>query len=208
MPFEMLLSPIWSSTRCSASRADLELQLVQSSELAKSLGSDLLAVLITRDSERDLLRQREDVIINLHDMGAIAGDYGLTLAIEPMMLLPNMLLQSMSDAVDLVRSVASPHVGLIYDTAHVAMMDRDLVRAFDEAYEHIVLLQLADNPGRVEPGAGNLEIAPIAAAAKKRGYSGLVDLEHGWQTQTRDGEQLGLRRLREFDAAVRMLASQ
>jgi hydroxypyruvate isomerase len=65
------------------------------------------------------------------------------------------------------------------------------------------LIQIADAPGRIEPGAGKLDIVSAMAEAVRRGYSGLVDLEHLWVSPTLEGEAAGLARIRQFDTQLR-----
>jgi hydroxypyruvate isomerase len=114
-----------------------------------------------------------------------------------------MLIRHMREAVDLVRQTDEPNVGLIYDTAHVAMMDGELLMPFKEACRYISLIQLADMPGRVEPGAGTLDLVTFAVEAIRSGYSGLVDLEHGWRTRSKEGETAGFESIKQFDQRVR-----
>ena len=147
--------------------------------------------------------QRDDLVANLTAMATVAGRHGMTIGLEPMHV-PHLglALQSLDDALDVVDR-AGGGVGIIFDTAHVATMHGDLLDRFRAAYDRIVLIQLADLPGRVEPGAGTLDLVPLAAEAIARGYVGLVDLEHGWLTPNAQGESDGLTRLRTFDDRVR-----
>ncbi|HKS50207.1 MAG TPA: sugar phosphate isomerase/epimerase family protein [Amycolatopsis sp.] len=202
VPFAEFTGPIWTD-RSIGGRKRLEAHVLQAAELAASLGSGVLAALIAVDPDRpDDQRQRDDVAANLRDLGRVVADYDLTLAVEPMVRLPNMMMRTTAEAVRLITAADHPNLGIIYDTAHVAMMDGDLVGALRAAWDHIALIQIADLPGRVEPGAGELAIVDVLAEATRSGYTGLVDLEHGWLSPTRDGEQAGLARIRRFDDLV------
>lgn len=202
VPLEAVGTTIWTE-RSAANSARLEGYVRQAARLATSLNSTVLAVLIAADPQRpDGPAQRDDAAANLRDMAQIAADHGLTIGIEPMVALPGMLLHDTADAVRLITQARHPHVGLIYDTAHVSAMDGEILQPFIDSYEHVALIQFADEPGRVEPGAGKLDIVPVAVEAIRRGYQGLIDLEHEWLTPTREGEQAGLERIRRFDVAV------
>jgi hydroxypyruvate isomerase len=202
VPFEVLGSPIWTE-RSAANSARLEEYVRTAAQLASSLNSTMLAVLIAADPRRpDGQAQRDDAAANLRDMAEVAADHGVTIGVEPMVALPGMLLHNTADAVSLITQADHRSVGLIFDTAHVSMMDGEILRPFTDAYEHVILLQFADDPGRVEPGAGNLDIVPVAVEAITRGYRGLVDLEHEWLAPTKEGEQAGLGRIRRFDENV------
>ena len=66
----------------------------------------------------------------------------------------------------------------------------------------IEIIQLADNPGRGEPGSGELNFVNILRAVQRQGYAGLVELEHGWTRLGREVELQGIQSLRELDVAL------
>lgn len=203
VPFAELTRPIWTD-RSMAGRKKLETHVAEAAEVAALLNCGLLAALITVDPARtDNQQQRDDAAANMRDMANIAADNGLKFAIEPMVRIPNMMARTTLEAVELVEAADQTNLGLIYDTGHVAMMDGDLLSALRKAWDHIVLIQVADLPGRVEPGGGELQIVDVLAEAIKSGYDGFVDLEHGWLDSTRDGEQAGLERIKQLDELVR-----
>lgn len=203
VPLAATFSGPWID-RSAAGRSTLEQYIVTAAKTANLLGSPVLAAIISADPSRDTESQFDDAAANLHDMGRVAADHGLILAVEPMCILPNMLLTTTGGAVDVLRRADHPSTGLIFDTGHVATMGEDILTAFSEVFNQIAVLQLADDPGRVEPGAGKLPLVELAVAAVHRGYSGLIDLEHDWSSPDREGEAVGLERLRTFDDAVRL----
>src|SRR3546814_5780411 len=87
----------------------------------------------------------------------VAGE-GMKLCIEAVSAerLPHMLLHHFGDAIEVVREADHPAVRLIFDYAHVQAMDGDIPGHLDAGWDLIELIQLADHPGRVEPGAGEL----------------------------------------------------
>jgi hydroxypyruvate isomerase len=202
VPSTLTMHGIWTS-RHRAGRRELAAGIARSSRVAASLGSSVLATIVPRDSHQDQQRQRDNLIENLTEAAQVAAGHGLTIGLEPMTLLPGMLLRTMEDGLDVVRRVARSNVGLIYDTAHVSMTAGDLVGTLVDAFQHIVLIQIADQPNRVEPGGGVLGLVRVMSEAVRRGYDGLVDLEHLWVSQTREGETAGLARIRQFDDDLR-----
>src|SRR5882672_9882566 len=108
MSFPLLTTAIWTD-RSQESRKILSGEISRSSEMAASLGSAVLAVLIGRDVKRDAESQRDDVAANLKDMARLATQRGLTLGIEPMVVLPNMLIRHMREAVDLLQRTDEPN---------------------------------------------------------------------------------------------------
>jgi len=189
--------------RSPTGRSALEKHIVTAAKTATLLGASRLAAIVSADPNRDNDSQLEDAAANVHDMAGVAADHGLVLAVEPMCILPGMLLTSTASAVGLLQRADHPAARLIFDTGHVASMGEDIIATFSDVYDHIALLQLADDPGRVEPGAGTLPLVELAADAVRRGYAGLVDLEHEWSAPDAEGEKAGLDRVRAFDDAVR-----
>jgi hydroxypyruvate isomerase len=202
LPLELAASPIWTD-RSRRSRTALEAAIVAASNVAVSLSSTVLAVIVAADPDRaDDGGQHDDLVSNLRDIAPIAQDHGLTVGVEPMLRMPAPLLRTTAAAAAIIVATGQANVGLVYDTTHVSMMDGDLLPVLTQYFEHIVSLQLSDEPGRVEPGAGNLPLVEVTVEAARRGYTGLVDLEHGWLDPTKAGEQAGLARVRVFDSQV------
>ena len=65
--------------------------------------------------------------------------------------------------------------------------------------EHIAVVQLADLPGRVEPGGGSLDFADLLSALKRHDYKGPVELEHVHSAPGEVGERASLLRLAMLD---------
>ncbi|GCE38170.1 Hydroxypyruvate isomerase [Rhodococcus wratislaviensis] len=202
VPVDKITAPIWTD-RTASGRSSLEKLITAAAETGQTLGSPSLAVLVAADPDRtDTEQQRADAAANLRDMGRVTADFGIGLAVEPMTALPNMLLRNIPETVEVVTAADVPGVGIIFDTGHVSTTDGDLLTALGTTGEHLSILQIVDMPGRVEPGAGELPLVDLLAAALASGYTGLIDLEHYWADASRDGERAGLDRIRRFDALV------
>lgn len=100
-----------------------------------------------------------------------------------------MLLHHLDEAIQVVRDAAHPAVRLIFDTAHTQAMDGDILGNLDRAWDHIELIQLADHPGRVEPGHGELNFVRIVDEIRNRGFTGPVELEHMWSNGGAEAER-------------------
>lgn len=73
---------------------------------------------------------------------------------------------------------AFPSVGLILDLYHAQLLTGDAATVLDQFYERTVHVQVADCPGRHEPGTGMVDFAPLFAALEHRGYAGWIGCEY------------------------------
>jgi len=81
-------------------------------------------------------------------------------------------------------------------------MDGDLLFHLEQAWDHIEIVQLADNPGRLEPGTGEINFESVLRFLIRRSYPGLVELEYGWQMPGLESENRGLANLHRLDGAA------
>jgi hydroxypyruvate isomerase len=201
-PLEAILTPLWVQSGESAWAA-IDAHLDRSIPLAQTLGASVLAVLIRGQEDLDRRAQEEAAIAHLRRAGDRAAAAGLVVGIEPMVALPGMLLTTTAQAVDLIERTAHPAVKLIFDTGHAQVMDGDVLAAYRLARKHIGLIQLADMPERVEPGAGTIDFSALLSEAKRDGLAGgLIELEHGWSEASAATEQAGIEALRKIDAGL------
>ena len=84
-----------------------------------------------------------------------------------------------ADTLALVEAVDSPHLRLNLDLYHAQIGEGNLVQLVERALPVVGEIQVADVPGRCEPGTGEINYAAIAAALDRLGYAGVVGLE-GW----------------------------
>ncbi len=206
-PFEVIPQPLWVQSG-SGARNELLGHVRRSVAAARKVNSQILVVLLAGDAHSSRTQQRSAVIDNLHYVLDIATTAGLKVAVEPMIAFPDMLLQTTGEALELIAAVNHPEFGLVFDTGHVASMDdpENLARLFEEAYDHVMVLQLADLPGRVEVGGGVLDIGAVLLHAMLENFTGLVELEHLWSQPGVLGETAGLERFRRIEAAARQEA--
>jgi hydroxypyruvate isomerase len=201
--FDRLIEPLWSSTG-PATRALLATELAAAFETAKRINTRYLAILSGADPRQPIPLQIAALTENLVWAADLAERAGVVLCLEALnrKSLPNMLLHHIGDAYAVVKAVRSPWVRLIFDTGHVQAMDGDVLANLDATWDAIALVQIADNPGRVEMGAGELNFANIFAALQAKKYRGLVELEHQWRRPGRGSEQGGIEYLRRIDQAL------
>ncbi len=82
-----------------------------------------------------------------------------------------------ADTIALVEAVGSPHLRLNLDLYHAQIGEGDLIRLVERALPLVGEIQVADVPGRTEPGTGEVNYPAVAAALGRLGYDGVVALE-------------------------------
>lgn len=84
-----------------------------------------------------------------------------------------------ADTLALVQHVDNPHLRLNLDLYHAQIGEGNLVELTERALPWVGEIQVADVPGRCEPGTGEIHYPAVAAALRRHGYTGVVGLE-GW----------------------------
>ena len=80
-------------------------------------------------------------------------------------------------AVEICREVDSPMIKINWDFYHMQLSEGALIHYLGEGYDQVGYLQLADTPGRFQPGTGELNYKAILKAAHDLGYRGYVGVE-------------------------------
>ncbi|GAA5086383.1 hydroxypyruvate isomerase [Microbacterium yannicii] len=110
---------------------------------------------------------------------------GITLVLEPVNVRvdhPGSLLDRTSEAVYVARGVDSPFFGVLYDLYHSTVEGEDVAAELANAGDLIRYVQLADAPGRGEPGTGNIDWTARLGDLRASGYDGPIGLEYYPQT--------------------------
>jgi hydroxypyruvate isomerase len=130
-------------------------------------------------------QQTEYVVQCLKRLAPIAEENDVTIVMEllnPLVDHHGFFLTRTDHAVEIVKAVGSPKVKLLFDIYHQQITEGNVIRNLRENIQYIGHFHVADNPGRNEPGTGELNYANIFRAIAETGYDGLVALECGWST--------------------------
>jgi hydroxypyruvate isomerase len=113
---------------------------------------------------------------------------GLRLLIEPINTRdrPGFYLSRSTQAAEIIDAVGADNLFLQFDVYHTQVMQGDIVRNFQAHCERIRHVQIADNPGRHEPGTGELNFPFILATLDGMGYEGWVSCEYAPSTSTEE----------------------
>jgi hydroxypyruvate isomerase len=90
-----------------------------------------------------------------------------------------------ADTIALVEAVGSPHLRLNLDLYHAQIGEGNLIQLVERALPLIGEVQVADVPGRCEPGTGEIHYPAVARTLDRLGYTGVVALE-GWASADPD----------------------
>jgi hydroxypyruvate isomerase len=127
-----------------------------------------------------LERQRATLRDNLAVAAELAAGAGLTLMLEPInrVDVPDYLLGDTTMALALLTELAQPNLALQFDFYHQQIMAGDLARRFAALLPRIGHVQLADNPGRHEPGTGEIRYEWLLGQVAASAYDGFVGCEY------------------------------
>jgi hydroxypyruvate isomerase len=123
---------------------------------------------------------RQTFVDNLKFAAPRLKDAGIRLLIEPVNTrdIPGFYLNRSDEAVAIIDEVGSDNLALQYDFYHAQVMEGDLARTFTRLKERIGHVQVADNPGRNEPGTGEINYRLVFEVLDREGYGGWVGCEY------------------------------
>ncbi len=178
-------------------------------ELAGRLGCEKLNALVGHEGPG---MSREERLNLARENVAWAADQAAQRGVEVMVEAVNTfengpyLLYTTEDAVEFVESVGRENVKIQHDFYHMQRMEGNLVANLREHAGSIGHVQVADSPGRGEPGTGEIHYPFVFGALPEVGYDGYVGLEYNPTTQrTEDSFAWIPKELRGGDVSVRDL---
>jgi hydroxypyruvate isomerase len=149
----------------------------------------------------DAAEQIDCALENLAWAAPQAAEAGVTLLIEALNPTdwPDYFLNTTGEALEIVARADQPNVGLQYDVYHAQMMEGNLINTITNDFLTIGHVQIADVPGRHEPGTGEINYPNVFSALDQLGYEGYIGLEYrpsgdtdaslGWLSREARGQQ-------------------
>jgi hydroxypyruvate isomerase len=132
---------------------------------------------------------RSTLVANLRDAAGALAAAGLKLLVEPINTfdIPGFYLNRTEQAISLLDEVGAANAFVQYDLYHAQRMEGELTATVRRHLARIAHIQLADNPGRNEPGTGEINYAFLFAELDRLGYPGWIGCEYKPATTTEAG---------------------
>ena len=146
--------------------------------------------------------QMANCVDNLRVMADVYEPHGLVMVLESLNWWanhPGLFLRKIPQAYNICRAVDSPACKILDDLYHQQVTEGNLIPNMDKAWDEIAYIQVGDNPGRKEPTTGEINYRNIFQWLHRRGYQGVIGMEHGLSRKGKEGEQALLRAYRQCD---------
>ena len=159
-------------------------------DYARALGcGQLHAMAGLRPEGVDPETLEETYVSNLRFAAEKTKEAGIKLLIEAINTIdiPGFYLTTSAQALEVIKKVGSDNLYFQYDIYHMQVMEGDLARTIEANLAKIPHMQLADNPGRHEPGTGEINYSFLFDAIDKMGYDGWIGCEYKPKAGTSEG---------------------
>ena len=170
--------------------AEFQDGVAEAIEYASALGCrqvNCLAGIVPEGAGAD--RTHQTFVSNLKFAAQKLDEAGIRLLVEPINTrdIPGFYLHNTSQALSFIAEVGSANLMLQYDVYHMQIMEGDLTQTIQANLDIIRHIQIADNPGRNEPGTGEINYPFLFDSLDRVGYQGWVGCEYRPLTTTAEG---------------------
>lgn len=177
--------------------ADMEAALARSLDAAADVGGGCVNVILL-DCGAPLADQLSRATENLAAAAELATTHGVRIAVEAISgaRVPMALIERASQVAAVARASG---IGLILDACHSHCAGGDIAEDIMAQADLLAAVQIADMPGRIEPGAGTVDFAPMLTALRTIGWKGLIEAELTPSRPGATGESAAVRALAALD---------
>lgn len=147
--------------------------------------------------------QTANVIELLKRCAEILEPHNLVMVLEPLNWHANhggTFLRYSDQAYALCKAVDSPSCKILFDLYHQQITEGNLIPNIDACWDEIAYFQAGDNPGRNEPGTGEINYRNVFKHLHGKGFSGVIGMEHGNSKKGSEGEVAVINAYRDADA--------
>lgn len=125
-------------------------------------------------------RRRADewhrVVDGYHSIAPALESHGVTIAIEPLNRFETHFLNTAADAVRLCDEIAHPNVGVLFDTFHANIEEKNIAQACRSAARHLKHVHISENDRGI-PGTGHVPLADVLQVLREIGYDDWLNIE-------------------------------
>lgn len=170
-------------------------------EVAKRCGAKWMTVVPGNyDTSLSHEFQTANVINALRKGADILAPHGLVMVLEALSDNPDLFLRHTDQSYMICQAVNSPACKFLFDMYHMQRNEGDIIANIDKVWAETGYFQIGDNPGRNEPGTGEMNYRNIFKHIHAKGYTGILGMEHGNATDGKEGELALIKAYREADA--------
>jgi hydroxypyruvate isomerase len=176
-----------------AARDTFLAQVRDSVDVAKRVGAKWMTVVPGHVDRRPHFDYQSARVVEALRMAAqILEPHGLIMVLEPLNTLrnhPGMFLTTIPQGYLICKAVNSPSCKILFDMYHQQITEGNIIPNIDTAWDEVAYFQVGDNPGRNEPGSGEMNYRNIFRHIHGKGFTGVVGMEHGNSLPGKDGER-------------------
>jgi hydroxypyruvate isomerase len=143
--------------------------------------------------------QTANVIEALRPAAEIFEPHGLVMVLEALSDTPDLFLRHSDQTYAICKAVNSPSCKFLFDMYHMQRNEGNIINNLKAAWDEIGYLQIGDNPGRKEPGTGEMNYRNIFRFIHEKGYNGVLGMEHGNAMPGKEGEMQLIAAYRDAD---------
>ncbi len=169
-------------------------------EVASRTGAKWMTVVPGNyDRSQSISMQMAHVVDALRRGAEILEPKGLVMVLEPLSDNPDLFLRQSDQTFAICRAVNSPSCKILYDAYHMQRNEGNILQNIDRCWTEIAYIQTGDNPGRKEPGTGEMNYRNIFRHLFQKGYKGILGMEHGLSKPGKEGEIALINAYRQAD---------
>ena len=177
-------------------------------EVAKRVNAKWMTVVPGKADERGGRRlamgyQTANVVELLRRCCEIFEKDELVMVLEPLNWYTNhggVFLQGSPQAYEICKAVDHPSCKILFDIYHQQITEGNLIPNIDLCWDEIGYFQCGDNPGRKEPGTGEINYRNVFGHIYKKGFKGIMGMEHGNSQGGKEGDQAVIDAYRSADS--------
>jgi hydroxypyruvate isomerase len=180
----------------------LKAKLEEGIETYKRTGvKNMLMVPGRYDDKLEWDYQTANVIDCMRELSDIAEKAGVVIVLEPLNRWnhPGLFLTGIPQSYMICRAVNSPACKIVNDIYHQQITEGNIIPNIDRAWDEIGAFHIGDNPGRKEPTTGEINYKNIFKHIYRKGYDGVLCMEHGKSLRGIEGEKRLIDAYREVD---------